>query len=115
MILCESDTITYYPSSSNVTAPTASESVVLFDEIGDVIKSVRSRANNELLPHVLHMENVFKNSRRRLLKMDKVDGVLQSALNSEVSEVVPDDVDDDISEDSASNVDQDDGNAFDYF
>ena len=61
------------------------------------------------------MENVFKNSRRRLLKMDKVDGVLQSALNSEVSEVVPDDVDDDISEDSASNVDQDDGNAFDYF
>ena len=64
--------------------------VVLFDEIGEVIKSVRSRANNELLPHVLHTENVFKNSRRRLLKMDKVDGVLQSALNSEVSEVVPD-------------------------
>ena len=63
-----------------------------------MIKSVRSRANNELLPHVLHMENVFKNSRRRLLKMDKVDGVLQSALNSEVSEIVPDDVDDDISE-----------------
>ena len=89
--------------------------VVLFDEIGEVIKSVRSRANNELLPRVLHMKNVFKNSRRRLLKMDKVDGVLQSALNSEVSEVVPDDVDDDISEDSASNVDQDDGNAFDYF
>ena len=47
--------------------------------------------------------------------MDKVDGVLQSALNLEVSKVVPDDVDDDISEDSASNVDQDDGNAFDYF
>ena len=28
--------------------------------------------------------------------MDKVDGVLQSALNLEVSEVAPDDVDDDI-------------------
>ena len=75
----------YYPSSSNVTASTASKSAVLFDEIGEVIKSVRSRANNELLPHVLHMENVFKDSRRRLLKMDKVGGVLQSALNSEVS------------------------------
>ena len=36
-------------------------------------------------------------------------------LSFYVKQVVPDDVDDDISEDSASNVDQDDGNAFDYF
>ena len=108
----------YYTSSSNVTAPTASESVVLFDEIGDVIKSVRSRANNELLPHVLHLENVFQNSCRKLLKTEKVDGVLQTALNSQVnpcnSELVPNNDYDDISEDNASSVDQDDRDTLDY-
>ena len=54
------------------TAALGRADLVLFDEIGTVIDSVRKRSSNRIMPQVVEIENVFKNLRRKILKSKSV-------------------------------------------
>lgn len=58
------------------------EDIVRLDQIGDLIKVVKSTSSNTLLPHLIKMEGIYMNIRRKLLKNSKIDGILQNALNT---------------------------------
>ena len=66
----------------------------------------------------MQIDNVFKNIRRKLLKKRPVDGVLPSALDSQMR-TLDDEHDEDDEDDHESDGDvddfDDDGNAFDNF
>ena len=100
-------------------APHTNESLALFDEIGDPIKSVRSRATTDIRHHVTQIDNAFQNIRRKLVKKRQLDGILQNALDTRInpsaSDLISDDESDVPSQSEVDDVDEyyDDRNLFD--
>ena len=68
--------------TSPSTTTTQNDDVVRLDAIGDAIKAAKVVASNTLLPHLMKMEGVYMNSRRKLLIAPKSDGIIQEALSA---------------------------------
>ena len=71
--------------SGGISTVPMNAAVKLFNEIGDAIKSVRSRSSKDIIHYVIQIENVYKNMRRKLLKKPMMDCVFQSALESVIN------------------------------
>ena len=69
------------PTTSTVTQ---NEDVIHLDVIGEAIKAAKVGSSNTLLPHLLKLEGVYLNSRRKLLKSTKSDGIIKEALTATV-------------------------------